>query len=148
MYPKNYNPDDFVSQSGERYKIEYIGEPDEYGDIYLVEVGKTDLVEFHNRDASMNDVNILYERFCNGDVTALSQRQGSYFDTFGMPKDLRGMYDTIHNFETAYINLPEDVKKKYSFEEFLDNAGSEEWIKKFTTDPAKQEVEPTEIDNN
>ena len=63
MYPKNYDPAKFVSNPGQRFKTEYIGEPDEYGTIQLVEVGKTDLVELHQRDADANDVNILYERF-------------------------------------------------------------------------------------
>lgn len=147
MYPVGYDPNVFVSNPGDRYKPEYIGEADEYGIINLVEVGKTDLVELHNRDADLNDVNVLYERFCNGDVSALSQVQGSYFDTFGMPKDLRGMYETIHNFESAYDSLSPEMKAKYTFEQFLDNAGSEQWIRDFVPNSIDKN-EPDSNENN
>lgn len=131
MYPKNYNPDSFVSVAGERFKTEYVGEPDEFGVIQLIPVGKTDLVELHQRDAEANDVNVLYQRFCNGDVTAFSQRQGTYMDVLGLPRDLRGMYDLVQNFRTAYDNLPSEKKDLYTFEQFIENAGSEQWIKDF-----------------
>lgn len=133
MYPKNYDPNVFVSNPGQRYKTEYIGEPDEFGVIQLVEVGKTDLVELHQRDADCNDVNILYERFCNGDVTAFSQRQGTYFDALGMPRDLRGMYDLVESFRKSYNNLSPELKEKYTFDQFIESVGSESWIKDFTS---------------
>lgn len=144
MYPVGYKSDRFVSNPGERYKPEYIGVPNEYGEINLEEVGKTDLVELHNRDRDLNNVNILYERFCNGDVSALSQIQGSYVDTFGLPKDLRGMYETVDRFRNAYDNLPAETRQKFSFEDFLDNAGSEQWIKNFVPQVDKSnDTEPT-----
>lgn len=136
MYPKGYDPDKFVSNSGQRFKPEYIGEEDENGVIQLVEVGKTDLVELHQRDAFCNDVNVLYERFCNGDITALQQTQGNYMDVIGMPRDLRGMYDLIQDFKSSYDNLAPELKEKYTFEQFIDKAGSEQWIKDFTPPPS------------
>ena len=141
MYPRKYNPDSFVSNPGERYKIEYVGVPDEYGEIHLEEVGKTDLVELHNRDADMNNVETLYNRFCNGDITALSKVQGSYFDNFGMPKDLREMYELVNKFENSYINLDENIKNNMSFEEFLDKAGSEEWFREITKSIENKSIE-------
>lgn len=145
MYPKNYDPNAFVSNPGKRYKIEFIGEENENGIIELVEVGRTDLVELHQRDAQCNDVNVLYDRFCNGDVTAFSQRQGTFMDVLGMPRDLRGMYDLVESFRQSYDNLSKEMKDKYSFEEFLSNAGSESWIKDFTNvkeDVVKDEITP------
>lgn len=142
MYPKNYNPAAFVSNPGERFKTEFIGEPDENGIIQLVPVGKTDLVELHQRDADCNDVNILYQRFCNGDVTAFSQRQGTYVDALGLPRDLRGMYETVETFRTAYDNLKPEQKKKYTFEEFIGNAGSEQWIKDFSVPVSEADAMP------
>lgn len=142
MYPKNYNPDSFVSVPGERYKTEYIGEPDEFGVIKLVPVGKTDLVEMHQRDVDLNDVNILYERFCNGDVTAFAQRQGTFMDVCGMPRDLRGMFDMVSSFDEAYANLSPEMKQKYTREEFIKQAGSEQWIKDFTPAPVPSTAEP------
>ena len=136
MYPKEYNPDSFVSVPGERFKIEYIGEPDEFGVIQLKPVGKTDLVELHQRDAEANDVNVLYQRFCNGDVTAFSRCQGTYMDALGLPRDLRGMYDLVQDFRSAYDNLPAEKKDLYSFEQFIEQAGSEQWIKDFATTAA------------
>ena len=129
ILPTDYNPNKFVSKAGQRYKPEYIGEENEEGFIELVKVGETDLVQLHQRDALANDVNVLYERFCNGDITALSQVQGSFMDTLGLPRDLRGMYEMVSNFETAYDNLPAEIKQKYTKEEFIEKAGSEEWIR-------------------
>ena len=97
ILPADYNPNSFVSKPGQRYKPEFIGEENEEGIIELVKVGETDLVQLHQRDALANDVNVLYERFCNGDITALSQVQGSFMDTLGLPRDLRGMYEMVSN---------------------------------------------------
>lgn len=132
MYPKDYDPAAFVSNPGDRWKPEYIGEEDEDGIIQLVEVGKTDLVELHQRDAFCNDVNVLYQRFCNGDVTAFQQTQGNYMDVLGMPRDLRGMLDLVDGFRQSYDNLPQELKDKYTFDQFIDKAGSEQWIKDFS----------------
>lgn len=140
MYPKEYNPNSFVSNSGERFKIEYVGEPDEHGFIHLVEVGKTDLQELHDRDEYANDVNYLYSRFCNGDISALSQVQGTYFDAFGMPRDLRGMYDIVNDFRKIYDNLDQNQRSKYTFEKFLENAGSDTWISDFVKSNNKEEI--------
>lgn len=144
MYPKNYNPDSFVSVPGERFKTEFVGEPDEFGVIQLVPVGKTDLVELHQRDAEANDVNVLYQRFCNGDVTAFSQRQGTYMDALGLPRDLRGMYDVIQDFRSAYEKLSAEKKELYTFDQFIEKAGSEQWIKDFAMSaaPAAAEFAP------
>lgn len=141
MYPKNYDPYSFVSVPGERYKTEYIGEPDAHGALQLVPVGKTDLVEMHQRDADLNDVNILYQRFCNGDVTAFAQRQGTFMDVCGMPRDLRGMFDMVSSFDEAYANLSPEMKAKYTREEFIKQAGSEQWIKDFAPAPAPSPAE-------
>lgn len=129
ILPDTYDPNEFVSNPGNRYKPEYIGEQNDEGFIELVKVGETDLVQLHQRDALANDVNVLYQRFCNGDIAALSQVQGSFMDSLGLPRDLRGMYEMVSNFETAYDNLPADIKKKYTKEEFIEKAGSEEWIR-------------------
>lgn len=142
ILPNDYNPNKFVSKAGMRYKTEYIGEENEEGFIELVKVGETDLVQLHQRDALANDVNVLYERFCNGDITALSQVQGSFMDTLGLPRDLRGMYEMVANFENAYDNLPADIKQKYTKEEFIEKAGSEEWIRDLQ--PRQSPTSPTD----
>lgn len=131
MYPKGYDPASFVSNSGKRYKPEYIGEPDDDGVIQLVKVGEIDLVELHQRDAYANDVNVLYQRFCNGDITALSQVQGTFMDSLGMPRDLRGMYDMIEGYRQIYDNLTPEQRNGYSFDKWLEDAGSESWINRF-----------------
>lgn len=131
MYPKDYDPAAFISKAGQRMKPEYIGEPDEDGIIQLVKVGETDLVELHQRDAYANDVNVLYQRFCNGDITALSQVQGTFMDAIGLPRDLRGMYDMVEGYRKIYDNIPDAEKAGYSFESWLEDAGSESWINRF-----------------
>lgn len=126
MYPKNYNPLDFVSNPGNRYKTEYVGEPQDDGSIVLVEVGQTDLKELHNRDAESCDVNNIVSRFASGDISALQQVQGSYMDMVGMPSDLRGMHDMISNLENAFNSMSEDQRKNFdSFEDWLGSVGSE-----------------------
>lgn len=135
MYPRNYDPNTFVCNPGSRFEPECIGEPDENGIIQLVEVGQKDLVAMHQRDADLNNVNVLYERFCNGDISALSRMQGSYLDAIGLPRDLRGVYETAENFRRAYDNLSPEQKQKYTFERFMSEAGSESWIKDFSPAP-------------
>lgn len=142
MYPKNYNPLDFVSNPGNRFKKEYVGEPQDDGSIVLVEVGETDLKEFHNRDAESCDVNNIVARFASGDISALQQVQGSYMDMIGLPSDLRGMHDMISNLESAFNSLPDEKRKQFdSFEDWLGSVGSERFNKTMFTD-VKNAVEP------
>lgn len=133
MYPKDYNPNNFVSASGKRYEPIFEGMPGEGDRIELVQVGVRDLKEFHNRDVESCDVNNIVKRFQNGDISALQKVQGSYIDLFGMPKDLRGMSDMIDGLRAGYDSLSEDVKKQYpSFNYWLENVGTPDWFKLMT----------------
>lgn len=142
MYPKNYNQLDFISNPGNRYKTEYVGEIQDDGTIVLVEVGKTDLKELHNRDAESCDVNNIVQRFANGDISALQQVQGSYMDMLGMPSDLRGMHDMIKNLQNSFDLLPEEQRNQFaSFEDWLGSVGSERFNKAMSVEKEKA-VEP------
>lgn len=129
MYPKDYNPNNFVSKSGDRYIPIFEGVKGEGDLIELVNVGIRDLKEFHNRDAESCDVNNIVQRFQNGDILALQQVQGSYVDLVGAPKDLRSMSEMIDNLRNSYEGLSSDVKMVYpDFNSWLESAGSPDWF--------------------
>lgn len=129
MYPRDYNPNRFVSPAGTQFEPQYQGQVNEYGDIELIEVGVKDLRAMHNRDAESCDINNIVARFQNGDITALQAVQGSYMDVVGLPKDLRGMSDMIDSLRASYNVLDDSIKERFpNFQTWLENVGSPAWI--------------------
>lgn len=141
MYPVGYDVNSFVTPAGERYKVEYIGDVQENGAISLHETGKIDLWALHSAGAEACDINNIVERFRDGDLTVLNRVQGSFVDLCGMPSDLRGMSDMIHNLEHSYNELPAEVKVKYpDFNSWVSASGSVEWFNVMNSKSVESEV--------
>lgn len=146
MYPVGYNPNIYVSDPGERYKQEYIGDVNLDGSISLVPSGKIDLWELHNAGRDACDINKIVQRFQNGDLTVLNRVQGSYADLAGVPTDIRSMTEIVHRLEHGFDILPADVKSKFgTFSNFIDMYGSAEFAEIMSS---RSESEAVPMNNN
>ena len=83
---------------GSPYKTEYGYEIDKKTGVKsLVEKGKTNVYEYIQSFADSVDINILLQRFADGDVNAFNQRQGAYLDAREMPKTYAELYSMLND---------------------------------------------------
>ena len=66
-----------------------------------------------------------------GDVSIMQQRQPLYADFADMPDNIFEAHRKIEEAKEVFNNLPTEVKEKYgmSFDRYLADFGSEEWMK-------------------
>nr|CDL65927.1 unnamed protein product [uncultured bacterium] len=116
------------------------------GAIDLVENGKKNLYDEIQSHKDSVDLNLLLQRFNNGEVDVLSRMQGTYADLSNMPKTYADMLNLIKKGEADFLSLPVDVRAKFdhSFEKWLVTFGSQDWIVNMKKDSVVQE-EKTDI---
>lgn len=94
---------------------------DEFGLVSLEVVGTTDIRSTIDSFRESCDLNVILARYANGDMSALSQSQGSYFDATEMPKSYAEMLQTVITAETEFNKLPLVVRERFdnSFHKWL-----------------------------
>lgn len=105
---------------------------DHNGVLDLEQTGEENIYEYIQSHAESCDINVLIARYQNGDPTALSQRQGTFFDATGMPHTYAEMLNAIISAETTFNQLPVDIRAKFghSFEQFLSQMDSPDFSEK------------------
>lgn len=94
---------------------------DKSGNYELVEAGEVNVYDEIQSHAESCDINVLMKRYANGDASALSKVQGTYFDVTGMPKTYAEMLNTLISAENQFNALPLEERAKFdhSFEKWL-----------------------------
>lgn len=111
----------FVACSGNRNHVLYSAVYDDDGNIQLEESGIEDLYDYIQSFRDSVDINILLRKYQAGDMTALSHRQGVYFDATGMPRTYMEMLNLVISAEQTFNGLPLEEREKFgfSFEQWL-----------------------------
>ena len=78
--------DRVFTDPGSPEHITYAGHYDEKGRVVLEESGRENIYDFIQSHAESCDIHVLMKRYQNGDVDALSQKQGFYGDFLDFPK--------------------------------------------------------------
>lgn len=116
--------DDFErvpSAAGNAEEIEYSPVIADDGVLSLEPTGKIDLRALIDSYRESCDLNVILARYLNGDASALSAVQGSYFDAIGMPKTYAEMLNTLNTAESEFMKLPLNVRERFdnSFHRWL-----------------------------
>jgi hypothetical protein len=80
---------------------------------YLVCTGRKDVNSMIQEQLPSTLVYNLLSRFSNGDVNALLQRPGSFFDTTGMPTSLSEAYNLMLGIESKFASLPLELREQF-----------------------------------
>lgn len=122
---------------GSRIRIEYAPKLDKFGNKVIVEKGKIDWQAYINSWRDDCDLNILIARYTAGDKTALMQRVGMFADVSKLPGNFNDMMNITMQAEAVFDSLPISVKQAFgnNVNNFLSNAGSEEWMELFSKSP-------------
>ncbi len=132
-FPTQYTKHDRVAACvGSPVRTVYGGRYDANGRVVLEEKGKEDLYAYIQSFKDSVDINVILARFTNGDTEALSRAQGFYADVTDFPSNMAEALNRINECEEMFKSLPLDVRQKFdcSFEQFLSQSGSAEWLEK------------------
>lgn len=124
-----YEPIKIVSESGSPFAATYKLKYGEDGSADLVIVGKVNVDEQIQSYRNSCDIQVLLERFANGDVTALSKTPSFYADLSDMPQSLAGYLQLIHDASEAFNSLSVDVRAKFDNnpDKFFASIGSDQF---------------------
>lgn len=120
----------------------YTSELQDNGEITLIPSGVEDLYASIQSHKDSCDIHVLLARYQNGDVEALSQRQGVYGDFTEMPKTYMELLNTVISGRSYFDSLPVETREKFdhSFEKFMMSMDNmEQFAKLMGFDPPKPE---------
>lgn len=133
MFDTQYTPHNRIpSNSGSPVKVLYGGKYDANGRVVLEKKGEENLYDYIQSFRDSVDLNVILARFSNGDVEALNKAQGFYADVTDFPKNLADALNRINQAEEMFKALPLETRQKFdcSFEQFLAQAGTDDWLSK------------------
>ena len=124
--------DRIFSDPGSPEHITYAGHYDEKGRVVLEESGRENIYDFIQSHAESCDIHVLMKRYQNGDVDALSQKQGFYGDFLDFPKTYAEALNHMNEMERQFMALPVETREKFgnSFTEFLAASGEADFLDK------------------
>lgn len=124
--------DRIFSDPGSPEHITYSGHYDEKGRVVLEESGRENLYDYIQSYAESCDIHVLMKRYANGDVDALSQKQGFYGDFLDFPKTYAEALNHMNEMERQFMALPVETREKFgnSFTEFLAASGEADFLDK------------------
>ena len=94
---------------------------DKDGNMHLEESGREDIYDFIQSHKDSCDIHMILARYANGDLTALSKRQGTYGDFTQLPKTYVEVLNSVIGAKNYFMSLSVEEREKYghSFERFL-----------------------------
>lgn len=127
----------FITSSGSPVKLIFTPAFED-GQIVLNETGKFDISEFINSYADSTDMSFILARLAAGDSSVLNVSQGFFGDASILSHDHRAALDTVISAQTYFDNLPKETRDKFndSFVEWIQSAGTSEWISRMVVNPA------------
>lgn len=102
------------SEPGKPYLEEYTYKLDKSGHKMLVKSGeKTDVYARIQADRDSCDINLLMQRFINGDASAIDIKKGEYIDTRSLPKNMFEVYEKGLEAEQYFDSLPVELREMF-----------------------------------
>lgn len=150
-FKTQYDPHDRVpANAGSSVRTVYCGRYDANGRVVLEEKGTEDLYAYIQSFKDSVDINVILARFSNGDTEALSRAQGFYADVTDFPANMADALNRINQAEEMFKALPLETRQKFdcSFEQFLAQSGTEDWLSKMgfeTSVPVEPETPPEQV---
>lgn len=114
------------------------------GQIVLNESGKYDIAEFIGAYAETTDMAFILSRLAAGDSSVLNVQSGFYGDSSLLTHDHRAALDTVISAQIYFDNLDKETRDKFhdNFVEWIQSAGTPEWISRMVKNPAPDASSP------
>lgn len=133
--------------SGDPTVVQYVAERDADGILQLNEAGSHDLYQDIQSYAASCDLQVIINRYFNGDPGALARVQGVYADLDGMPDNIHEVYNLMQRAQADFGSLPADIQAKFGNDpmQFLATLGSPEWLEKMQMPQPEAPGEATDV---
>lgn len=133
QYQRIFDPDRrkrFEANPGSGVVKEYTAQYRQDGVLELVETGEHDLYADIQSHKDSCDLQLIINRYFNGDPAALSRVQGVYMDVSEMPDNIHQAMQLMDNARRDFDTLPVDIKAKFGNDpnQFLATLGTEQWF--------------------
>lgn len=102
------------------------------GVLELIEDGQHDLYAEIQSHAASTDMQLILDRYFNGDPSALSRVQGVYADITDMPTTIHEAMTIMDNARKDFETLPPVIKEQFGNDanQFLAQMGTDDWLAK------------------
>lgn len=143
------DPNSFVSNPGSDVHILYKSKINPRGEVILTPNGKESISEKINAQKEFTDMAYIRSRIAAGDMSVMKD-PGVYADVTKLPKTLAESLQIRIDAEHAFYQLPSDVRQKFNnnFNQWLIDAGSEEWNKKMNIyGEVEKQIEEVKLEN-
>lgn len=126
------DPNEYVSNSGDRDRIVYSAKISPNGVIEVVPTGKEDFQSYIESFRSQTDMAYILKQLSLGNNAVLNQSSPSYGDYTQMPRSLSEAMQMQIDAERDFYKLPVDTRQKFNnnFREWCFTAGTDEWYEK------------------
>lgn len=98
---------------GSREKTVYQAKYDDTGTLDLYPAGVESIYDYIQSHRDSCDIHMILDRFAAGDRDVLSQVQGFYADSTGMPKTYAEVLNSVIAGEHYFDTLPADIKQQF-----------------------------------
>lgn len=121
----------YESVAGDPFLTTYEYRIDKEGVKSLEPVGKKNIQDMIDASLESTDLNILLQRFFNGETDALDRVRGVYADVRDMPSSYAELFDRNEQCRQMFEKLPADIKARFnnSYTQFWSSYGSETFMK-------------------
>lgn len=133
----------FFSCSGSPVKVLYTPTYQDHA-LVLEETGKIDIQEMVQSYSDTTDMSYILARLAAGDASVLNVSNGFYGDASVLTNDHRAALDTVISANQYFDNLDEETRAKFNdnFVEWIQSAGSKEWIDRMVKHPVDPPTDP------
>lgn len=121
-FPTRYSDRERVyAAPGSRVHLIYQPVIDDDGVLDLVVTGQEDIYEQIQSHRDSVDINVLLQRFANGDSEALMRAQGTYGDFTTLPSTYAELLNSVIAGEHYFSQLPVEIRAKFghSFQQWM-----------------------------
>lgn len=110
-----------LAEPGSGIKQVYTAELSPNGEVNLIPSGEDDMYAEIQSHRDSVDIHVLLARYRNGDLDALSRRQGLYGDFTQYPTNYAELLNTVIQGKSYFESLPVETREKFdhSFEKFM-----------------------------
>lgn len=134
---------------GNEVEIEYELQVNDRGIKVPVEVGKINVRDEINSYRDSVDLQILLQRYMNGEKDVLNRRAASYFDATDMPNSLAEAYKMAENGKSMFEKFSPEIKEKFNndYGQFLDQIGTKKFYDIFAPAAPEAPAHESEVGN-
>lgn len=118
-----------ITCSGNRMQPQYKMKVSEDGVQDLAVSGQIDTYAMIQSYKDSTDINVILQRFANGDQSALSKIQGVYGDFTNMPTTMAELAQRVLDAEDLFNSLPLTTREEFNFSpsEFFASIGTDKF---------------------